>query len=242
MGQAALSVAGTATPPPVAPAPSEPPALDAAWDWTTFLGSRSALKWNRRDLPTILEVLPYVRGRTAVIQAGGNLGIFPKGLAQHFATVYTFEPAPDLFAMLQHNAPESNIIKFQAAVGDTAKLIGMSRQRRDGKLDNHEGITHVAGDGILPQIPIDALHLPVVDLLWLDVEGYELFALWGAVETIRRCRPVLVVEINKSIKFVGHTGDEVRRVCTDLGYQSVRRMRSDEVFVPCPRSSTITQP
>lgn len=205
--------------------------LDAGWNWSAFRGGASGLKWNRRELASIAAVLELVPDRRVAVQAGGNLGVFPKALAGVFETVYTFEPAPDLFAMLVANAPEPNIIKFQAALGDAPKMVGLSRVRRDGKPDNHEGITHVAGAGNIPTLRLDALRLPVVSLLYLDIEGYELFALWGAQDTIRRCRPVIAVEINKSIEFLGLARDQVRTCLRNLGYGPRGGAHSDEFFV-----------
>jgi len=206
--------------------------LDHGWDWRRFRGSELALKFGRRDLDSVAQVLAIVPGRTAAVQAGGNLGVFPKALARVFETVYTFEPAPDCFAALMANAPEKNIVKLQAALGDTARLVNVSRERRDGKPHPHEGITHVRGVGVLPMVRLDDLCLPVVDLLYLDLEGYELFALWGAVETVGRCRPVIAVEINKGIGFYGHTPADVRQWIVDRGYRPVFTTRADEVFVP----------
>lgn len=208
------------------------PPLAAGWKWDAFKGSASALKWNRRDLWSVSAVLEHVAQRRVAVQAGGNLGIFPKALAREFETVYTFEPAADLFLKLVANAPEKNIIKIQAALGDVAKLVGLSRVRRDGKTDNHEGITHVAGAGNIPTLPLDALRLPVCDLLYLDVEGYELFALWGAHDTIRRCRPVIAVEINQGIEFVGYSREDVRTCIRDHGYALLGKMQSDEFYGP----------
>lgn len=206
-----------------------------AWDWNRFAGSPEALKWNRRDLPFLDVVLKYVPGRTAVVQAGGHLGLWPKKLAESFATVYTFEPAADLFAAMQKNAPEPNIVKFQAALGDQRELVGLSRVRRDGKTNIHEGITHVSGSGVIPTLRVDDLGLEVCDLLMLDVEGWELFALRGAVETIRRCRPVLVVEVNKNLGYVGLTPADVAQFLGDLRYGVVQRHQSDEVYLPIER-------
>lgn len=206
--------------------------LDQGWKWGTFKGSHLALKWNRRELASVAAVLPLVRGRTVAVQAGGNLGIFPKALAREFRTVYTFEPAWDLFRLLMLNAPEPNIVKFQAALGAEAGLVGLSRRRRDGKPHHHEGITHVAGSGTVPVLRLDDLRLPVVDLLYLDVEGYELFALQGARETIARCQPVIAVEINKCVEFVGHSAEEVRQWIEAQAYRQALTVKSDEVFVP----------
>lgn len=202
------------------------------WSWPDFLGSPEALNWARRDIKCLDTIVARVPGRTAVLQAGGNLGIYPKRLAQSFKTVYTFEPAQALFPMLMANAPEPNIIKLQAALGETRELVSMSQTRRDGKPCAHEGITHVAGAGVVPTLRIDDLALPVLDLLCLDLEGFELYALRGAVETLARCRPVLAIEINKSIGYYGLAPDDVRAWIVAQGYVSVDRQHSDEVFLP----------
>jgi FkbM family methyltransferase len=204
------------------------------WDWSAFRGSAEALKYNRRDLAVLDRCVGRTTQRRIALQAGGNLGIFPKRLAATFETVYTFEPAPDLFAAMMHNAPEPNIVRFQAALGNTRSLVGLSRKRRDGRPNNHEGITHISGSGVIPTLQIDDLGLPCCDFLQLDLEGWELYALLGGVETIRRCRPVLVVEINKNQGFVGIETDYVRDVVKGMGYRFIERLSSDELYLPVP--------
>ncbi len=49
------------------------------------------------------------RSKDAIIQAGGNCGIFPRYLAGVFKRVYTFEPDADNFLCLNMNAKEKNI-------------------------------------------------------------------------------------------------------------------------------------
>ncbi len=200
--------------------------------WDAFRGSPEALKYAQRDLDSLRKVIDLTPGRSVAVQAGGSLGIWPKWLAQYFATVYTFEPAADAFAMLMHNAPEPNIVKFQAVLGETHRLVGLSRERRDGKPNIHEGITYVSGSGNIPTLRIDDFEFPDCDLIYLDTEGTELEAIRGGQDTIRRCRPVLAVEINKNLGFVGRAEDEVRSFIVWLGYRFVCRLRSDEVYVP----------
>lgn len=195
-------------------------------------GSAEALKWAHRELSHLEQVLSLVPGRTAVVQAGGSLGVFPKYLARTFTTVYTFEPAADLFEMMQANAPEPNIVKFQAAVGEHRGLVGVSRVRRDGKPNAHEGITHVVSEGVIPTLRIDDLGLSVCDLVYLDVEGYELPALRGAVWTLSTCRPVVAVEINKNLKHVGLTEYDLVSFIEAQGYRHAKSVGSDQAFVP----------
>lgn len=204
-----------------------------AWRWHKLRGSDEALKWCRKELPKLDTIIARARGKTAAVQAGGHLGVFPKRLAESFATVYTFEPAPDLFALLMRNAPEPNIVKFQAALGDERCLIGLSRARRDASdKPEHEGLTHIDGPGVIPTLRVDDLGLDVCDLLYLDIEGWELYALRGALDTINVCRPLIAVEINKNAAFVGIDPEVVRQLILDQRYRLVGRYQSDEVFEP----------
>lgn len=203
------------------------------WPWFQMLGSSDCLKWSFRDLRNLDEALKLFKGRTLVVQAGGNLGIFPKRLAEEFKRVVTFEPDEGLFNRMKKNAPEKNVEAHRAALGDSTDPVAVATKRRDNSgRAVHEGLTHVSGPGVIPQVRIDDFNFPVCDLIYLDIEGYELHALKGAVETIRRCRPVIVVEINRNIKYYGTSPEELRQWIVDQGYSHAFSMNSDEAFVP----------
>lgn len=207
------------------------------WDWSRFVGSAEALKWTRRDLPVLDAVMAQTVGRSVAVQAGGNLGLFPKRLAKKFRAVYTFEPDPENFAKLMHNAPEANIVKLQAAVGAERALVSTVKARRDGKPNVHEGVTHISGPGMIPTLRIDDLGLSVCDLIYLDTEGCELDGLNGAVETIARCRPVIALEINKNLGYRGLTPDDVRHWLDAKEYgespiSDVHTQHKDHLFHP----------
>ena len=52
---------------------------------------------------------------------------------------------------------------------------------------------------------IDSLELERLDFIKLDIEGYELFALKGAEETIKRCKPLIAFEILSHASNYGYT-------------------------------------
>lgn len=198
-------------------------------DTTQFRGDRESIRWATWDLKNLDNALQLTRGRKVVVQAGGNLGVFAKALSDEFETVYTFEPSPRLFPDMVANAPEPNIIRFQCALGDQPGVVGL-RHETD-KLD-HAGVTHIDGEGVLPVIRLDSLNLPVCDLLYLDVEGFEFFALRGAEETIARCKPTVVVEINECCERYGITADDIGKLMKRLGYVRRLHIHNDHVFVP----------
>jgi FkbM family methyltransferase len=203
------------------------------WALDHMRGSHECLKLNLHDLPSLDFVMGITPGRSVAIQAGGNLGLFPKRLAEEFELVYTFEPDPGLFAILRHNASEQNIWPVQAALGDSNNPVGLKRCRRSKfEAPVHEGLTHVSGDGDIPQVRIDDLYLKACDLIYLDIEGYELNALRGAEQTLRRFMPILAVESNACAKHYGHSREELHEWIVAHGYKKKLRMRGDDVYAP----------
>src|SRR5688572_13296401 len=203
------------------------------WPWTKFSGSDACLKWSFRDLQNLDAALSLSRRRRVAVQAGGNLGLFPKRLAEEFDVVYTFEPDPELFVCMTRNAPEKNIVRMQAALGCSRNGVSVAGHRRDKSgRPAHEGLTHVSGPGKIPQIVLDDLQLRDVDLIYLDIEGYEMDALVGAKSTIMSCMPIIVVEINSNCLHYNVKPEQLREFITMMGYERRVSMNSDEVYVP----------
>lgn len=150
-----------------------------------------------RDLDNVMRYIPpngTPRGdqRHVAVQAGGNCGVFPRALAKMFETVYTFEPDPENFTALVYNTAElKNVIRLQAALGDEHGRTGLALADHE---PNNCGAYFLAGQGPIPVLRIDDLILPDCNLIYLDIEGYELRALRGARATIDKFHPVIALE------------------------------------------------
>lgn len=149
-------------------------------------------------IPQYLEHIP-VRG--VVVQAGGNVGVYPKALSEHFDLVYTFEPAKDNYDCLMRNIEGiDNIIPWHGALGSDHRTVGLER-------DDHNCGMHKIDEasGSIPMYAIDNLPLKRCDLIWLDVERYEKKVLKGAEKTIERWSPAIIVEGKAAAKWLkGH--------------------------------------
>lgn len=166
-------------------------------------------------------VASHVRTRGMCVQAGGHIGMFPRHLAKLFGFVFTFEAIPDTFACLKLNTGSyQNLIATNVALGPEKGFIRMDT-RRSGRSRATEG-----GDITVEQITIDAIHLPRCDLIYLDIEGYELPALEGAKETIAKFRPVIAVEVLKG------EGPKVELWAKANNYTLVQKIHSDWIFTP----------
>ena len=195
------------------------------------------------DIPTLAhldtDVFPLVKNKGVAVQAGGAMGMWAKRMAQVFKTVYTFEPTPQSFYCLNFNCPEENIVAFNAALGNDRKMVHMGfpehRAKSKAGKENYGGFRCLEG-GTIPTLRLDDLSLPHCDLIMLDLEGYELFALQGAYDTINRCQPVIVMEDKGCSNVFGYQKGEVEKWLSmgDIGYKTLKRFHGgrDVVCVP----------
>lgn len=171
----------------------------------------------------------YLKKKDCVIQAGGNVGVFPREMAKTFKKVYTFEPHPENFECLERNCPEDNIFMVNAALGNNHDRIEVGVSRKD--LKNNCGAYQVLGEGEIPTMMIDDLNLEP-DLIYLDIEGFELFALQGGEETIKRCHPVIVIENKELPLMYDITPDEVLEyLVATFGYFIAERVQKDVILI-----------
>lgn len=167
--------------------------------------------------------------RTA-IDGGAHIGTWTVALAKMFQSVYAFEPALDTYMCLVANTKGlSNVKAMDSALGPANGLCGM---QDDPTRPGNTGARVVCTGATATMTTIDAYNLPDVDFIKLDLEGYEAEALKGALDTIRRCGPTIVVECKK-FKPIRYGGPEaVLNFMSKIGYRHVGGIRNDQVFVP----------
>lgn len=148
------------------------------------------------DYDHLNKALEYVTSDNVAVDCGAHYGSWSIPLSKHFSTVYAFEARPDVFSCLQRNTKSTqNIITRNCAVGHKFDNVDVGTGQWKGR-DGNSGIGTVIGPGTIPMIPLDSLKLEHVDFIKVDVEGFELFVLQGAEETLKRCKPVVIFEEN----------------------------------------------
>lgn len=162
-----------------------------------------------------------------VFQAGGNAGIYPKHYGNLFKSVITAEPDYRNFFCLAHNAIEKHIFKFQTCIGNENMPLDLNV--KGDYTPKNRGKMRVHGAGLIPQITIDSLEI-WPDLIHLDIEGYEGNALQGAVDTINRARPIIVIETNGSGDAYGWPQEKIDDLIYFLGYQMIEDWGHDKVY------------
>lgn len=184
------------------------------------------------ELDRVVEHCPQ---RRVAVQAGAYVGIWSKKLAEHFDTVYAFEPDPESFCSFAWNTRDlPNIVRIQAAVGCERRLVDLVRT------PTVAARSYAGAKGRLPTLRIDDLCLEICDLIYLDTEGSEYRGLLGARETIKRCHPVIGIE-DQSIKkpqglgerWFGEEPGAAARLLEGKGYRVVGQIgQVDLLFAP----------
>ena len=160
-----------------------------------------------------------VKNKGIVVTAGGAMGMYARGYSGLFKQVFVFEPDWKNFHALVHNNYAPNVCFFNAALGSRSGWCNMVPSPQDWNWGMH---TVEANDlGLTPVMSVDQLNLNGLDLLQLDVEGGEYYALLGAKETIHKYSPDIVVERNIEI---------VRLLLEEFGYENVGTSISDYIW------------
>lgn len=134
----------------------------------------------------------HIREWNCVVTAGANMGLHVRPYSKLFKHVYAFEPDWLNFYCMSINNPYPNVYKYQAALGEEPGFCNLV----NGCPDNR-GATMInknATETPIAMMTIDQFNLPFCDLIQLDVEGFEIHALKGAIKTIERYKPVIIVE------------------------------------------------
>lgn len=206
------------------------------WAWPRYdVGLEKAL------LPETEQVLNYARSATygpgpgtVAVVAGGACGVVPHALAEHFTQVITFEPERLNFQCLLKNiADRGNVHAYNAALSDAPGKVSMAlepRYRSNAGCHHAEPVDARATRNAVHCMPLDSLLLPELDFVVLDVEGYEFKALFGMRETLKRCKPLLIVETKCLHRYHRTKADVLDFLCNELDYTLIESTRKDIIL------------
>lgn len=199
--------------------------IDDKWFWRSDDTNLKTFNILSSETELLEKVKPFLKNNQVVVQAGGNCGMQVVKFAEFFQTVYTFEPDPINFYCLVNNLPYENVIKFQCCLGESHKMISMNPLK-----DEIGGFYVNENKGNIPTLRVDDLNLSSCDFIQLDVEGYQLFALNGAINTIRRFKPVISIELDWVERY-NKSHRDIINFLTNLGYEKVDSYTSDHIYV-----------
>ena len=84
---------------------------------------------------------------------------------------------------------------------------------------------------VAPIRTLDEFEFDDVDFIKIDTEGYETFVIKGAMETLMRCKPVIVVEQKGGNELYGIQGEAPAVAMLEaMGFKLKDRVRDDYIL------------
>jgi FkbM family methyltransferase len=176
----------------------------------------------------------HVPSGSVVYDLGANYGIHALFLARlvgEFGHVYGFEPVPHICSELQANVALNgfrNVTCVKAAVSDRAGSSSFFT-------GPHLGAGHLAsaGDRQGEEVTVETVTLDdfVInrknrppDFIKIDIEGAEGKALAGSEKVLKKCRPIVLVDLHNPEQDLA-----VGRVLSNCGYEAYRSENGKKV-------------
>ena len=147
-------------------------------------------QWRARD-----TAVAACEQKRICIDIGANVGLWSCDLVKHFDQVIAFEPVQEFIDCFEKNVVATNYTMHRMALGRTESFINMNI------VQGNTGHSHINkesfGHGTIPLKTLDSFNFTNVDMIKIDVEGFEEEILAGAMGTIKLNKPILVIEQQK---------------------------------------------
>lgn len=179
------------------------------------------------DFFRFMELIPNQKG--IILDIGANLGVMTIHLAKRFpnAQVLAIEPIPVNYKILLYNIAKQackNVLPMQIAVGDSEGDAIMVMPK-NGAVKQH-GLCHMEevseGEVVGVRHTVRVFKLDnlteindCVLAIKMDVENYESKTLKGAVNMLKRDRPVIYTEL-----WLNENRNETIQLLENLGYKT----------------------
>ncbi len=177
-----------------------------------------------------------LRPGMTVIDAGANIGQYTLLAATAVGStgsVHSFEPVPEVFALLRHHVGLNrlgNVRLNRIALWNEDSTVTLGLPRDD--VYNAGSWTVGTTESQSPPVTADAIRLDTyaarqnlqrVDVIKMDIQGAEPFALAGAHKLLAQWHPTLMMEIHRpSLRALGSSPEQLWEELSHFGYRAWR--------------------
>ena len=159
------------------------------------------------------RALSHVMNWRLAIDVGANIGLWSKDLTSYFDKTICFEPNINCIECLKKNINNAKSQIYNLALGSedtklnlfTPSFSGGSSFINETKIGVNEDGSKVYGP-FSENVPtnkvevttLDSYNLKNIDFIKIDVQGFEMKVLKGALKTLKNNEPIICIEENKS--------------------------------------------
>ncbi len=148
----------------------------------------------------------YIKN-TNIIDLGGNIGtttlLMCEVLSQNYK-IFTFEPiySDVLLKNILDNNLDENVDIYPFGIGNTIKTlkikpINLNENINFGAVSIIYNLEDKDDSFEIKIVPLDYFNFENISLIKIDVEHMEIEVLEGSINTIKRCKPTIIIETHK---------------------------------------------
>lgn len=180
--------------------------------------------------PFMLDIISkYLKPGMTYIDIGANIGqhsMYAASIVGQHGKVHAYEPIPKIYEQLLRsssaNTYEDIIHAHNYALGEkeSVEILNVSKDIGGSSLVNQNDETEEKIQVVIKKGDDELLALSRVDMIKIDVEGYELEVLQGIKETLFKYQPVLLLEYSGQF-YKNNTdkhGIKILTLLTECGY------------------------
>lgn len=165
------------------------------------------------------------------IDIGANVGLHSVRFSEKFKNVFSFEPVMSNYECLEKNTSHfKNITRFKTGLGEIDKTETISLPISCNNCGAYSIVDFVDSKEELFKEKIKISRLDdfnlAADLIKIDTQGYEIPVLKGGIETLKKYKPTLILEIEFKKPFTN-----MLSLLTPLGYKCVLTVKKDKIWI-----------
>lgn len=164
----------------------------------------------------ILDIIGEFYSGGHVFDVGTNIGLISTALLHRHSevTVHSFEPSTDVLMYLEKthsSSPYKNRWKLiKKAVGKTNEYLNFLQDVNGDTAFNKATLLNSGGIKV-EQTTLDKywteIGKPKIDAIKIDIEGFDFFALQGAIDCIESNKPLVIIEWTPSLIYANNVTD-----------------------------------
>ena len=153
--------------------------------------------------PLLQKIIPLIEKDKCAIDIGAHQGTYTSVFKSFASSVVAFEPIPENIAILRTKFNKSIEI-HECALGESQGQVTIYIPHVDSKdITTRASVVEDANIGFeqtevrVDMYSLDHFNIENVGIVKIDTEGNELEVIKGGINTIRKWRPLLVIEIEE---------------------------------------------
>ena len=177
------------------------------------------------QLDELNSALAYCTSFRTAIDIGAHIGMISNQLSKRFRSVESFEIDTDVFECLKQNMQNktSNVNIHNFGIGDSERDVDLCKT---AKTFSTHVIHNSVGDYKIKSL--DQLNFDSVDFIKIDAEGFEPLIANGAIETIKKHKPIILYERKQHPQRYGYERDSFLEILKPFGYTMLRKLGRGE--------------